>query len=176
MWKFTNEVKSKILTAELYSHVFRSPNLSAATERLCDGVRNWTGLYSMTNLMQELEIDWLVNTLHMKKASQIDVRWSRNVAIWDSCSGIYQETSCRLQRRCHKNQTKPKLGFSSKLLIFNKKPVCLLSLNLFFYKITCFSLFSNGFCKGVGLMSWLSWKLLVSTLLVRKSLDSLQNC
>ena len=68
------------------------------------------------------------------------------------------------------------LGFPSKLLIFNKKPVCLLSLNLFFYKITCFSLFSSGFCKGVGLMSWLSWKLLVSTLLVRKSLDCLQNC
>ena len=99
--------QKQILTAELYSHVFRSPNLSVPTERLCDGVRNWTGLYSMTNLMQELEIDWLVNTLHMKKASQIDVRWSRNVAIWDSYSGIYQETSCRLQRRCHKNQTKP---------------------------------------------------------------------
>ena len=102
MYKWSQK---QILTAELYSHVFRSPNLSVATERLCDGVRNWTGLYSMTNLMQELEIDWLVNTLHMKKASQIDVRWSRNVAIWDSCSGIYQETSCRLQRRCHKNQT-----------------------------------------------------------------------
>ena len=103
MYKWSQK---QILTAELYSHVFRSPNLSVETERLCDGVRNWTGLYSMANLMQELEIDWMVNTLHMKKASQIDMRWSRNVAIWDSCSGIYQETSCRLQRRCHRNQTK----------------------------------------------------------------------
>ena len=67
---YNNEVKKQILTAELYSHVFRSPNLSVETERLCDGVRNWTGLYSMTNLIQELEIDWLVNnTAHEKSQS-----------------------------------------------------------------------------------------------------------